>query len=216
MPAWSHSQWKAFQTCPKKIGYRRKGIREPMNRYMSRGNRIHKDAEDFLLGKQKSVPATLANFKDAMIELRKKKPTAEEEIAVTESWERVDWRDKRAWLRYKIDANYGPKNNRKVIDFKTGKIYLDDHTDQLELYALAEMKIRGATKVSCEAWYFDQHEILDLCDHTEKDVSELEEKWTERARELLEAQEYPATPGYHCGICGYNAKKGGPCEEAAE
>lgn len=213
MGGWSHSQYKSFATCPKKIGYRRKGVYEPYNPAMARGNRIHKDAENYLNKVHKNVPATLANFKDELSALRRKKPVAEQEVAVDENWNPVSWKSSKAWLRYKVDAQYDRKDYTTVIDFKTGRVYPEDHEEQLELYALGAVRTQGAKRVIGEAWYFDQDHIQEYLDYPLDLFDEIEARWRKRAEKLLYAEDFPATPGRHCDWCGYSMQKGSPCED---
>ena len=214
MGGWSFSQYKQFTTCPKKIGYRRKGVYEPYNPAMKRGNLLHKDAEDYLNGVHQKIPATLSNFKEEFDELRAKEAQAEVDVAVDEFWNPVAWKSKDAWLRYKVDARVEEEDgSTTVIDFKTGRIYMNDHEEQLELYALSEIRLHGTERVRGEAWYFDQDHIESYVDITQADVDEIEARWRQRAKALLSETEFRALPGKHCSWCGYNAARGGPCNE---
>lgn len=217
MSSWSWSTWKSYITCPKKIGYKLKGIKEPWSRQMGRGTRLHKDAERYLLGDYHSVPVTLSNFQAPLEELRVAGAIPEEEFAVDEAFNRVDWKSSSAWLRWKTDATYEEADGTKVvIDFKTGNMYPDDHRQQLGLYALGEFKLFGTERVRCEAWYFDQDHIETYVNFHRDQAEGLEEMWRERANKLLSAKEYPATPGRHCRWCGYSQATGGPCKDAEQ
>lgn len=209
--AWSYSRLTTYERCPKQLEYKIKRTPEASSEALERGNRIHKDAEQYLQGVHKQVPATLQAFEPEFKQLRKKKAVAEAQIAVSADWRRVEWFSREAWLRIVIDAQHPEtKTQDTLIDFKTGREY-PDHLEQLELYALVFFKLKPKLKeVNGELWYIDQEKIVhDVfpCDQEK----ELEEKWTERATPMLIAEEFPATPGRHCNWCGFASAKGGPC-----
>lgn len=215
--AWSYSRLTTYEKCPKKFKYKIDRVREAPSPAMERGSRIHKDAEEFLKGKHKKVPATLLAFEPELKELRKLEAVPEEQIAVTSAWQRVEWFSPEAWLRIVIDARHliPARQSTKVIDFKTGRMY-QEHLDQLELYSLVFFRLGRGTlrEVEGELWYIDHTEIVH---HTfgESEVDDFEFRWRERIDPMLKAKEYPPTPGSHCRWCGFAASKGGPCRDEA-
>lgn len=209
--AWSYSRLTTFERCPAQMKYKLDRVPEAASPAMERGSRIHKDAEEYLLGKHKQVPATLQGFEGEFKDLRKQKAVPEAQIAVNEFWEPVKWFDSAAWLRIVIDAQYAESKARDVlIDFKTGRAY-PDHLEQLELYALVYFKLKPKLReVEGELWYLDQQDIThDTFPSSQTEA--LEAKWRERAEPLVAAQEFPATPGRHCNWCPFSSAKGGPC-----
>jgi len=213
--AWSYSRLTTYERCPAQLAYRTAKTPEIPSPAMERGNRIHKDAEEYLRGIHKQVPATLQGFAPEFRELRKLKARAEDQIAVDEDWRRVEWFSPQAWLRIVIDARHSIEDGQKLIDFKTGNTY-PDHLDQLELYALTFFKLEEKLRtVEGELWYLDKQNIIhDVFDAEQ--VESFEKKWQTRAAPLLTAKEFPATPGRHCNYCGFASLRGGPCPKDQE
>jgi hypothetical protein len=213
--AWSFSRLKTFESCPKQTKYKADKTPEIIGPAMERGSSIHKDAELFLGGHYKEVPATLQNFARYFRDIKRKKASAEEQVALTSAWKRTQWFAPDAWLRVVIDARVQTmESSATLIDFKTGRKY-EDHIDQLELYAMVFFALQ--TKLATaegELWYLDQGEIDDAI-FSRDELPALQEKWSARAQPMLTATEFPAKPGKACRWCGFAASRGGPCKDEA-
>ena len=106
--SWSYSALNDFENCPMAYGEKRFYCRVPFveTEPLIWGNRVHKQAEDFL----KSKPITdeeafkpVAPWCEAIMRSGYH-VTAELELAFDENMQLVKWFDKRAWLRAKIDV----------------------------------------------------------------------------------------------------------------
>jgi len=228
--AWSFSRWRDYQQCPRRAKYkyidRRK---EPGSPQMERGSNIHKEAEDFTLGKLKSLPENLNRFPEEFADARVNYIEVEGQWAFDQYWNPTGWFDKDAWCRIKVDLLLiGDKPNvLRVVDHKTGRLG-GDYEAQVQLYAvgalsLFENEVPGEVLVvEPELWYLDQGEIVggkELAERTEgevgvydsTDINRLQKIWNDRVRVMLNDTRFPESPGNHCRWCHFSKAKGGPC-----
>lgn len=182
---------------------------------MERGERIHKLAEDYTLGKLAKLPTELKRFGAEFKALRKAKAVVEGKWGLTVKWEPCDFFDWNAcWCRVVLDAHYAVARTARVIDHKTGKIY-GDNADQLELYALGGFAYYpDVDEVQTELWYLDQGVILPDPPkvYLRREVPKLQKKWRERFIPMLVDRKFVPRPGPHCARCDFAKAKGGPCE----
>jgi hypothetical protein len=133
---------------------------EPSSYHLTRGNAIHKVAEEYLLGQFEDVPIVLSKFATEFKNLRSKGAIPEQALVLKNDWSLLGgeevWTDPQAWLRLKIDA----KLDNYLVDFKTGKQY-EEHKEQGKLYATVEMAITGVEEVDVEFWYLDSGAVSD-------------------------------------------------------
>lgn len=223
--AWSFSRYSTYIICPLQAFFKyTKKIQGPTNDAMSRGKKIHKDAELYCLGEKKRLPKSLALFDVEFKELRKlaKKRVLQVEeqcqFAFTKSWEPCEWFSRDAWLRVMFDAMYVDGDTLVIIDHKTGKIR-PQHKDQLELYAVAGFIIgpEHITKVRADLWYLDQGEIVPDPDnpreYTRADAEKLRKEWVKRTKKMLADTTFKPSPGALCRWCYFGKSgvaKGGP------
>jgi hypothetical protein len=218
--AWSFSRYKDHRTCPRYAHWRHilKKPEGPKPPAMQRGGDIHKEGELYLLGKARTVPASFANFRAEMQELRKARAVAEGKWAMTAKWTAVDFFDwTYAWCRVVLDAHYCPLPRRaRVIDFKTGRVYPDDNEEQMDLYALAGFShYEKAQEVDTELWYLDQPRgpANPLSRrYFRRELPSLQKKWTRKAQPIMADRRFPPRPGQQCNRCAYSKRKGGECE----
>lgn len=223
--AWSFSRWKDHSDpvsgCPRRARLKHldklpEGETSPA---MARGGAIHKEAEDFVKGLVKKLPATLLNFAAEFKLLRQAKALAEGKWGLDVRWQPVGFTDwVRCWCRVVLDAHFRPDpQTARVIDYKTGKVY-GDNAEQLELYAVAGFAYYpDVERVETELWYLDQGLILpekasDRVYVKKKELAALQKKWRERAIPLLTDKKFVPRPGAHCGRCAYSKARSGPCE----
>lgn len=223
--SWSFSRLSDWQDCPAKAKYKHVDkIKEPSNKYSDKGNEVHKAGEDFIKGKTKAMSPDFKNFKKPMDDLRKNKALAEQEWAFDTNWNKVGWFDARAWLRIKMDAHYVTSEKVKsgkvtinqtvvkVVDYKTGKIKLDEHRKQRTLYALGAMLVYpDAAKVVVQHWYLEhgeEHEDVFFA----ADLDELKEYWLKETKPMLNDKRFAPRPGHGCQWCFFSKGKNGPCK----
>jgi RecB family exonuclease len=111
--SWSFSRYTTYRQCPLKfrLSYIDKYPQGPKSEALERGDRIHKQAEAYLKGAVRTVPAELKNAAPELKEIRAAakqmgaKVSVEETIALRSDWSPTTWDDwDGCWLRIKIDA----------------------------------------------------------------------------------------------------------------
>lgn len=218
--AWSYSRYSVWRECAYKAYLKFiENRKEPDNPYQARGGRIHKMAEDYVLGLLKTLPEELSKFKKEFAALRRAKAKAEEQLAFTREWKITDWFAKNlgplkdAWVRIKTDARQSFKNHTAlIVDYKTGKKYMPDHEEQLELYAVAAFILDELLEeVTCEDWYTDSGEKLSRKYTRRADFERLRKRWEARVAPMLADTIYAKIPGDKCRKCHFRASNGGPC-----
>jgi hypothetical protein len=185
---------------------------------MERGNVIHKEGEDYLLGKKRTVPASFAAFKVDLASLKKQRAIAEGKWALDVKWQVAEYFDwARAWCRLVLDAHLLLQSKTaRVVDFKTGRVYLEDNLEQVELYAVgAVAHYPQAKDVQVELWYLDQprgaeNPLVRRYDRAQ--VAKLQGKWKKKVVPILMDKRFVPNPGQECGRCAYSRRKGGECE----
>lgn len=209
--SWSLSSVKCFESCPRMYeGKYLKGMKSKPGPAAERGLNIHARAESYLLGKIRAVPSELLKLKKPYINLKKSKPLVELKLAVNEAWKPTSW--KIGWARGALDALTVIEDEIILIDHKTGQIY-PSHEEQGEVYACLVSANTEADKYVAEFWYIDQGEIVPY-EFDAKDIPDLKRKWTYKAKRVLTAKKYPATPSqFSCRYCPVSSKRGGPCRE---
>lgn len=227
--AWSPSRLNDYETCPAKANYKYVlRLPEPPAEALDRGSRIHGEAEQFIIGKEKAVPKDLGRVKRELLRLRKKHAKGlvhvEKALAFDDGWSPVDWFSKDAWLRCKLDVvevvSMGAKKLVKsalVTDWKTGRNNPRDaekHGQQLNLYALAVVQSSLAERVRARLIFTDTGESVDRPEGTvsTKDAITLREKWEARVAPMMRDRTFDPTPNFTCRWCAFSKAKGGPCK----
>lgn len=239
--AWSFSRWKDHRECPRRAHWKhmlKKSVlvegawyapdKAPKSPAMQRGGDIHKEGEDYLKGKLRTVPKSFKAFAAEMRALRAAGAASEAKWGLTAAWKPVDFFDwARCWLRVVLDARVWsePLSKARVIDFKTGKFYPDDNEDQMELYAVAAFAhFKEADEADVELWYLDQPRGKNSLGNGEfitnphvrtyrrKEEAKLRKRWDGKVIPIMTDRRFVPTPGRHCSWCDYSKRKGGECE----
>lgn len=212
LTSWSYSRLSDYQQCPRKAYYKYVEKRsEPPNQAMQRGTRIHSQLESYLNWEMEHVPKEGFHFSSSLEEIRLHNAVAEESWAFTSEWGPTAWMGPDTWLRLKIDANVEMDGVLHTIDFKTGQIRMS-HQDQLELYALASMKLRpGHTTYITENWYLDQNERT-VNQYLATDENRLQDKWEGKVVAMMSDRHFDPTPNALCKWCHFRKSNGGPCD----
>lgn len=211
--AWSFSRWKTYDSCPFLAKCKFVDKRpEPQNPAAARGDEIHKNLEKYVKGQIRTIhPDVGKSFSSEVVTLRKKKASAELELAYTREWMPVTWFDKSVWCRVKVDAMLSSGNAARIIDYKSGKIR-EEHQLQLSLYAVAGL----ASNVKCdsvdtEIWYIDADETVTET-YTRDQLPKLKREWEIRVKPMMSDKRFKPTPGNHCRWCHFRKENGGPCK----
>lgn len=138
--AWSYSRLSAFETCPKQFYHKSviKDVEDPPGEHLKWGNQVHKAFEDYINGELDPIPDWFEKWVPVADTVKNRehkgcKVEAEVEVVFDRNFKRVDWWDKKAWLRSKLDVFITCGDKATVLDWKTGK--RRPNSDQLELFA---------------------------------------------------------------------------------
>lgn len=244
----SYSRLQTYAWCPQQLRYSViMGIKEPPSEAMERGNDTHKMLERVVLAPGKKLarlPAEYAHLAPELTKIRRHAGVeCEAQFAYDASWQPVEYFGKTVAWRMKIDLRYllNDDNNDsggvRLLDYKTGKVKPEEHTEQLELYALVELlraPVQVVTKrgkraevrqfpsrVETAVWYVD-HEpeprILTVYEAPdEKTLARLKKTWDAKARPLVTDTQLTPTPSPgKCGRCFHSKWNHGTCQAAAK
>ena len=235
LTSWSFSRYITYKQCPRKakLQYLDK-IAEPPNQYMERGAEIHDQAEAYIKGKLKKLPADLQLFKEEFDDLKERYKkrlsmiVVEDTWAFTKDWDQTKWDDwVGCWVRIKLDCAYSLDDNETlvIIDWKTGKFRPEsnaDYVEQLELYALAAFiiyphieTVRPYLVYTDNGMVYPDDEEEELV-FTRKDYGALLKLWEKRVRPMMRDKTFAPRPNDKCCWCFYRssnkANGGGQCE----
>jgi hypothetical protein len=241
LTSWSFSTYMqytkcAFSVCLDKV--QRVRIKEPDNPAFAKGDRAHAIAESFVSGTGKPpalkekllitggppIELDLTPVKELLISLRNAHASVELEWAFDRQYNPVGWSDwAKAWVRMKADVCRDDTAPPEVdiVDWKTGKVHVEDHRLQRRLYALGGLRLvqigalAGGSKdvtLTAKHVYIDTGQTATE-EFKMKDLSPLKKEWEARVKQMMADTVYRATPGWHCKYCRFNHKTGGPCRE---
>lgn len=221
--SWSYSKLLDFEQCAYRYALKHVDrVPEEKSPAADRGTAIHTLAEEFVLGKTKSLPTELLKFSDDFLALRTK--YKEHQVSLEGEWgfdtEWIPTNYKTAWLRMKADAVafMDAAKRAVVIDYKTGKKWGNEikHGEQVQLYALATA-IRNPTvkSITVELWYLDKDELTTV-DYTREQAIAFVKPFSKRASAIDKAHEknqFPPNPNsFSCQWCPYGPNKGKQCK----
>lgn len=211
--AWSFSSLQVFEECPYRTYISRvKKIREPQGEAAARGERIHKQAEDFTQGVVDEFPKDKWHrFESELYELKALydagKAEFEGEWGFTKDWEPCGWMAPETWARIKLDAYVQEtETSARVIDYKSGKRRGNEikHNQQCLLYAIAAfVRNPNLQFVTAELWYVDLGETSKKSYTREQALSFLP-GFHKRAVAQTTEVNFDPTPSKHaCRWCSY-------------
>jgi RecB family exonuclease len=208
--SWSYSRWTTYQQCPlrAKLLYVDR-LQEPSTKALENGVRVHAEIEAYLKSGG-DVPESVKLMRTQYEALRKLEPMVEMELAFNDRWERVDWFDKDAWCRIKVDAAVPPRVGDDVptvfiVDHKTGKVKGDhsEYAPQMELYGLgALLAWPSAERAVAELWFVDHGKAVPHHeDFVRADIERLKEAWNARVSRMLSDTRFDPSPSDKCRWC---------------
>lgn len=214
---WSYSALETYEQCAAKYHYRyiaRVPTPPPADDDpRERGDRMHKEIEAYLLGTA-PLHDRFSRFKDYIDELRGPGLVVEQMRGLTREWVPCAPDAPNAWLRYKLDARVptDTPHTYRVIDWKTGKKYIDKHRDQGNLYAVSAVfaECPDADVAQVEFVYLDQREA-DIRQVPRENAPLIRANFERRVDLMHGAQKWSSNPTRLCGWCDYSKAKGGPC-----
>ena len=224
--SWSFSALQTYEKCPyntklKSVDKLAGPVREADNP-MERGNRIHKAAEDYIMGKDHHLDPALAKHMSAHYAAMRNMYT-KGVVTVEEEWcydfelNQTGWKDKSTWLRAKLDCGVHLSDDEFLVqDHKTGKLFGNEvkHASQGMFYAgLASVRYPEIAKFHVEFWYPDVNELTRTT-FTRRQSGIFLAKFMERGKAMTSAIDFPAKPSEpNCRYCEYGKNKGvGACE----
>lgn len=206
--AWSFSRLTLWEECPLRAKLQNLDrIETPKGPALERGNIIHKEAEDYALGRIKITPNLKSLEGDFKI-LKASNPLVEQQWAFNVNWEPTEWFGRDAYVRIICDAVTMPTPDFAcVIDHKTGKLR-DGYQEQVELFSTGVFSRYGSVQeAATELWYLDHGTIIQNAFHR-KDHTSLKKKWSKRAAPMLKDEKFPPKPGNHCRWCHFRRSNG--------
>ena len=200
--AWSYSQLKNFETCPKRYYHYNvhKDVVEPETDQLREGNRLHKAFEDRVkdnvplplgMGQHESLLARIINAPGAIY--------AEQKLALTSTFQPVSYFGRGVWFRTVIDCSKIDGTVARVFDWKTGKP-AEDMT-QLALMAATIFAAVPAVQRVKAGLVFVNHARVEPAEFVREGLTEIWSEILPRVRRVAQArrtQEYPPTPS---GLC---------------
>lgn len=211
---WSHSSISTFRKCPQRYKFQYiERLPQPglKSEALLRGSRIHAELEHFLTHKRAPVPEEAESFRDELIDLRKKPGMrAEARVEFNDSWREVPSKSPGSWCVMILDATYVEGTVGKVIDFKTGKVYPDDHVDQGNLYSIGMMFRQQLTEVETEFWYLDRGYGHSL-EVKRAQVRKIANGYERQVLTIDAEKRFAPNPSRLCSWCPYSKTVGGPC-----
>lgn len=236
--AWSFSRYRDYQKCPlyAKLKHIDK-LAEPGNAAMDRGAGIHKDAEYYIRGVTKSLPAIFKPFAAQFKAWRKMFATNKEMVVedmwhLTSKWTMTHGRDWDAiWLRVKLDIctveTVGDVTHIGVPDIKSGRINerynIPEYKEQLSLYgagALIKYSDKGVNIVVKPSLVFVDAGVSwpppdQTITYTPADLPGLKAEWNKKVKPMLSDKTFAPKPGRMCEYChfrrGNSDNGGGQC-----
>lgn len=225
--AGSFSAVKAHRDCPRLVRYRRiDKLDEPKSVHLQRGLDVHGIISDFIAGKTDELDVLDPTWVPLLKRLRREQAQAELQWAFDRHWQQTEYFAPNVWLRVVFDVlqvetifapnDAGrPRTIAQVHEWKTGKVYAEDHAQQCKLYALAVLKRHlHVNEVYVHLGYVDRPHpsALQRYFFIREQVQELEDWFSEFSREYFADTFYPARPSWRCGYCHFRSSNGGPCE----
>lgn len=229
--AWSFSRLEQYESCPyrvylqyvEKVPQAELVIPEGRDEHpLVRGRRLHDAAEHFVTRNIELIPELAANFGTAFSDARARYAASpelcvvEEDWAVTQDWETTGYYAPDTWGRMKLDLGLisDDETHIDIVDYKTGKKYGPKHVQQGQLYAIVAFARFPKLKTAKSSfWYLDNDDLEDntlVSDYTRVKALILRDGFTERARNLTTAREFPPhTSSYACRFCPYGEGRDG-------
>lgn len=140
MSAWSYSNIKLFEQCPKKYYHLRvaKDVKELESRALSYGHEVHKAAELYVKNGTPLPPkfSYLTPVMESITNIEGEK-FCELKLGVTEDLKPTTFFSKDVWYRGIVDLLVVRDSSAYIIDYKTGKNAKYADTTQLDVMAAA-------------------------------------------------------------------------------
>lgn len=197
------SQWDTFQTCRRQ--FKAKHITKevefkqtPEGKY---GDEVH-DAMEMAIKRGSNLPARFAHFQKFLDAIRSRpgEVVAEGKMAVDENWNPVEYFDRSARWRGKLDVSILGQRAAETFDWKTGK--RKDKIDQLHLYGTFELAHHDQVEVVRAGFVWLKEQVVSPpVTFKREDFDKMKTTWDERAYQMdraIEVDDFRPTPS---GLC---------------
>lgn len=226
---WSYSRLKDFEKCPymAALKYYEKRPTDHMDTTAAdRGTQIHKECEDFVLGKGE-LTKNMAKFADYFVSLKANYEaglvSVEQNWGFTLDWGVTGWWDDDIWCRMKLDnfevieGTLDEPIAADAVDYKTGKKFGNEiaHGQQGQIYTIGAFMRYPTLKVCTPVFkYLDHGTESKRKQYTREKAAKLLPSWDKRAKKMTEATEFPPKPNrINCKFCPFGPQNGdGSCE----
>ena len=215
--AWSYSRLGDYNQCPLRARLKHLDrVQEPGSPAMDRGAEVHDDAAKYITGEKRTLSAELKLFKKEFTALRKlhvKSPVlVERQWAFTSTWQSTDWFGNDAWCRMVVDLAYGDGSVLDIVDYKTGRVRVEEQRPQLSLYALGGFLIApDVQQVRTHFWYTDHGETTSET-FERAQLPKLKKEWQAAVMPLFKDTKFAPRPTDKCRWCHYSKAKLGLCK----
>lgn len=211
----SHSGLSTYLKCPRiwESIYILGEPRPEKNRASSRGDDIHAFLEAFFLGAPyPSAVKELRPWQRFMEALTVYEPEPEKKLAVDKEWRACDYDSPEAYFRGKLDLYYEDGPMVHIYDWKSGRIYEEDHRRQGESYVCIS-PVTDSYRTNFV--YIDRPLIVHSTNHSMDTRKDLAAGLKEQIEVVRSAEEFPPTPSeYTCRYCHLSWRNGGKCNAA--
>lgn len=200
--AWSYSALKNFETCPRRYHEYNvaKTVVEPESDAIRQGHAVHA-AFEARVSKGTELPLGMGMHEPMLAKLASApgKVYAERKLALSSDFTPTTFFGKNVWFRAVLDYTNVNGDRAVVVDYKTGKVSIDE--TQLQLAAATVFAHDGRIERVRTALVFTAYEQVERAEYVRADVTEIWAGILPRVRKMIEArmkQEYPPNPG---GLC---------------
>lgn len=229
LKSWSFSTLVEFEKCPYKVFLSKvKKVPQPVrdeDHPLVRGNRIHKEAEDFIKGLTDGIPKSLQKYDkkfpeqldDLRVAYSEQRVLVEDEWGFDNKFQVTGYWDNNIWCRVKLDAiEEIDVENAIITDWKTGKSMGNEvkHTSQGQLYACAAfMRYPQLQFLDVFFGYLDEGKQLKRSYQRDSKFTRYLSRFIERGQRMTSAVVFQAKPNAHnCAWCDYGPTRGnGQC-----
>ena len=209
---WSLSQLSKYKQCPSAYDFRHnKKMLDPAGPAAQRGTDIHAHLEHYIETGEwgYEVPAFTRERAENMRACGHK---PEAKIALDKDWQVVEWSSPSAWVRGIIDTLQVSEPTAAMGEWKTGKVYPEDHERQRRLYlSLLLSAYPGVNQATIETIYVD-HSKSGTRSMNRSELLAEQDYWREEAGPMLRDTFFSPRPGFYCNWCPFSKRKTGPCE----
>lgn len=200
---YSISSLGAYETCPRRYYLTKiaKTAREKSSPATAHGNEVHRALELAVRGTE-GLPAKYATYQPIVARVLASPGVkdAERNFALNASFKPVDYWDKAAWVRGKIDLTVSRTKSATALDWKTGKPKRDDN-GQLALTAAAIFAEKPYLETVRTGYVWLAHNKIEAETYKREDVAGIWQSFLPRVGRMVRSAETGDFPPKPSGLC---------------